>query len=200
MRNVICQCISDVTLRRGMSIIDRQMMNSVTEFLSFDFADPVPYRFNRSLRIHLGDIISPRCLLTVSDISASLSNAIQVTLGWFTFEPLKGPVVLFDCTFTSFGKPWFIETFLYCRSLRNSLLCNVLQDGSEQRHGIISIRNGRLVQTGAAQMLKLCPICLRQLSSLNPFKRRWTTILPKKWKVVTTTRIRTNSPGEIKIK
>ena len=43
--------------------------------------------------------------LTVSDISASLSpsNAIgiQVTLGWFMFEPLKGPVALFDCIFAN---------------------------------------------------------------------------------------------------
>ena len=96
------------------------------------------------------DIISPICFLTVSDISVSLipSNAIgiHVTLGWFMFESLKGPVVLFDFIFTSVGKPWFI--------------CNVLQYGSEQRHGIISIRNGTLVQTDAAQMLKLFPICL----------------------------------------
>ena len=114
MRKAICQCISNITI----SITDRQMMNSVTGFLSFDLADPIPYRFNRYLRIHLGNIISPKCLHTVSDISASLSpsNAIsiQVTLGWFTFEPLKGPVALFDCIFSSVGKPWFIETF-QCR-------------------------------------------------------------------------------------
>ena len=86
--------ISNVTMRRDISIIDRQMMNSVTGFLSLDFADPIPYKFNRCLRIHLGDIISPRCFLTVSDISVRPSNVIdiQVTLGWFTFEPLKGPV------------------------------------------------------------------------------------------------------------
>ena len=102
----------------------------------------------------LGDIISPRCFLTVSDISASLSpsNAIdiQVTIGWLTFEPLKGPVALFDCILANVRKPWFIETFSYCRSLRNSFFCNVLQDGSEERHGIISICNGRLLQTSAA--------------------------------------------------
>ena len=88
MRNVIYHCISNVTMRCGISITDRQMMNSVTEFLSFDFTDPIPYRFNRCLKIHHGVIISPRCLLAVSDISASLSprNAIgiQLTLGWFT--------------------------------------------------------------------------------------------------------------------
>ena len=119
------------------------MVNSVTCIFSFDFTDPIPNRFNQCLRIHLGDIISPRCFLTVSDISASLSpsNAIsiQVTLGWFTFEPLKGPIALFDCIFANGRKPWFIETFWYCRSLRNSFLCNDLQDGSKQRHGIISI-------------------------------------------------------------
>ena len=124
MRNVICQCISNVTMRHDISVIDRQMVNSVTCIFSFDFTDPIPNRFNRCLRIHLGDIISLRCFLTVLDISASLSpsNAIgiQVTLGWFTFEPLKGPVALFDCMFANVRKPWFIETFWYCRSLRNS--------------------------------------------------------------------------------
>ena len=62
------------------------------------FADTVPYRFNRWLRIHLGDIISPRCFLTESDISASLSpsNAIgiQVTLGWLTFVPIESHVAI----------------------------------------------------------------------------------------------------------
>ena len=148
------------------------MVNSVTCIFSFDFTDPIPNRFNRCLRIHLGDIISPRCFLTVSDISANLSpsNAIgmQVTLGWFTFEPLNGPVALFDGIFANVRKPWFIETFWYCRSLRNSFFCNVLQDGSEERHGIISICNGRLLQTSAAKMLELIPVCLRQLPSLNP--------------------------------
>ena len=102
-------------------------------------------------------------------MSLSPSNAIdiQVTLGWFTFEPLKGPVALFDCIFANIRKPWFIETFWYCRSLRNSFFCNVLQDGSEERHGIISICNGRLLQTSAAEMLELI-LCLRQLPSLNP--------------------------------
>ena len=109
MGKVICQCISNVTMRRDISIIDRQMMNSVTGFFSLDFADHIPYRSNRRLRIHLGDIISPRCIFTVSDISASLSlsNAIgiQVTLGWLTFEPLEGPVSVFDCIFTCVRKP-----------------------------------------------------------------------------------------------
>ena len=65
-------------------------MNSITGFLSLDFVDPMPYRFNRCLTIHLGDINSPKCFLTVSDISASLhhNNAIGIQLirGWFTFE------------------------------------------------------------------------------------------------------------------
>ena len=43
MRNVICQCIINVTVRRNISIIDRQMMNSVTGFLSIDFVDSIPY-------------------------------------------------------------------------------------------------------------------------------------------------------------
>ena len=51
--------------------------------------------------IQLGDIVSPRCLLTESDISACISPSnvigIQVTLSWFKFEPLKGPVALFGC-------------------------------------------------------------------------------------------------------
>ena len=97
-------------MRDDFPIIDRQIMKDITRFLSFAFANPIPYRFNRYLRIHLGDIVSPRCFLTVSDISASLSpsNAIriQVTLGWFMFESLEGPVGLFDCIFTSIGKPW----------------------------------------------------------------------------------------------
>ena len=154
MREIICQCISYVTTRRDISIIDRQMMYRITGFLSLDFSDPIPHIFDRCLGIQLGDIVYPRCLLTESDISAclSLSNAIgiQVTLGWFTFEPLKGPVALSDCIFADVRKPWFIETFWYCRSLRNSFFCNVLQDGSKQRHGIISICNSRLVQTTAA--------------------------------------------------
>ena len=125
------------------------MVNSVTCIFSFDFTDPIPNRFKRCLGIHLGDIISPKLFRTLSDISASLSpsNAIgiQVTLGWFTFEPLMGPVALFDCIFAHVKKPWFIETFWYCRSLRNSFFCNVLQDWSKKRHGIISICNGRRV-------------------------------------------------------
>ena len=149
-RNVICQCISNVTVRCDISIIERQMANSVTGILSLDFADPIPYK---CLRIHLRDIISPKCFLTVSNISASLSpsNAIdiQVTLDCVTFELLEDPVALFDCIFTNMRKPWFIETFWYCRSLRNSFLCSVLQDGSEQRHGVINILHDRMVQTSA---------------------------------------------------
>ena len=61
---------------------------------------------------------------------------------------------------------------LFHRSLRNSLFCNVLQDGSKQIHGIISICNGRLMQTSAAEMLGFIPICLRQLPSMYPLKRR----------------------------
>ena len=137
-----------------ISITDRQMMYRISGFLSFDFSDPIPHRFDRCLGVQLGDIVSPRCLLTESDISACLSPSnmisIQVTLGWFTFEPLKGPVALFDCIFANVRKLWFIETFWCCRSLRNSFFCNVLQDGSKQRHGVISISNGRLVQTSAA--------------------------------------------------
>ena len=60
-------------------------MNRITGFLSLDFSDPIPYRFDRFLGIQLVDIIPPICLLTESDISACLSpsNAIgiQVTLG-----------------------------------------------------------------------------------------------------------------------
>ena len=140
-------------------------MYRITGFLSIDFSDPIPHKFDRCLGIQLGDIVSPRCLLTESDISACLSlrNAIfiQVILAWFTFEPLKGPVALFDCIFADVRKPWFIEPFCYCRSLRNSFFCNVLQDGTKQRHGIINICNGRLVQTNAAEMLEFIPICLR---------------------------------------
>ena len=115
------------------------MMYRINGFLSLDISDPIPHRFDRCLGIQLGDIVSPRCLLTESHISAclSLSNAIgiQVTLGWFTFEPLKGPLALFDCIFADVRKPWFIETFWYCRSLRNSFFCNVLQDGLNKDMG-----------------------------------------------------------------
>ena len=189
-------------MRRDISIIDRQMKNSVTAFLSLDFADAIPYIFTRCLKINPGDIISPRCFLTLSYISASLglSNAIgiQVTLGRFTFESLENPVSLFDCIFTCVRKLWFIETFWYCRSLRNSLFCNVLQDISEQRYGIISVIHGRLVQTSAAQMPEFMPVCLRQLPCLNPIKRRWSIIIHNNWKVITTTWVRTNFPGYIK--
>ena len=53
-------------------------MNRITGFLSLDFSDPISHRFDRCLGIHIGDIVSPRCLLTESDISACpiLSNAI----------------------------------------------------------------------------------------------------------------------------
>ena len=80
MRNVVCQCISNVTMRCDISVIDKQMMNSVIGSLSFIllllfyfFANPIPYRCNRCLRIHLGNIFSPTYFLTVSDISTSLS-------------------------------------------------------------------------------------------------------------------------------
>ena len=96
-------------------------MNSVTGFLSFDLANPIPYRFNRCLRIHLGDIISPRCFLTVPDISARLSAVntigIQVTLGWFTFELLEDPVALFDCIFTNIRKTMVYSNVLGIVSL-----------------------------------------------------------------------------------
>ena len=106
-------------------------MYRITGFLSLDFTDTIPHRFDRCLGIQLGDIVSPRCLLTGSDISACLSlrNAIGIliTHGWFTLEPLKGPVALFDCIFADVRKPWFIETFWYCRSLRNSFFCNAFK-------------------------------------------------------------------------
>ena len=138
-------------MRFHISITDRQMMYIISGFLSLDFSYPIPHRFDRCLGIQPGDIVYPRCLLTETDISACLSpsNAIgiQVTLGWFTFEPLKGPVALFDCIFGNVRKPWFIKTLWYCRSLRNSFFCNVLQDGRKQRHGIISICNGSVTKT-----------------------------------------------------
>ena len=84
MRKIICQCISYVTMTCDISIIDRQMMYRISGFLSLAFLDPIPHRFDQCLGIQLGDIVSPRCLLTESDISACLSpsNAIsiQVTL------------------------------------------------------------------------------------------------------------------------
>ena len=119
-------------MRWDISIINRHIMNSFTGF-------------NRYLGIHIGDIISPRGFLPVSDISASLSpsNAIgfQATLDWFTFEPLESPVSLFGCIFTNIRKPWFIKTFWHWQSLRDSLVSKVLQDESE--HGIIRIVRGR---------------------------------------------------------
>ena len=191
-------------MRCDISVIDRQMMYRISGFLFFDFSDPIPHIFDRCLGIQLGDIVSPRCLLTESGISACLSpsNAIsiQVTLGWFTFEPLKGPLALFDCIFANVRKPWFIETFWYCRSFRNGFFCNVLQDGSKQRHGIISICNGRLLQTSAAYMLELVPVCPCQLPSLNPFKTRRSIVLQQDGKVVTSARVGTKFLGEVKKK
>ena len=68
-------------------------MYRVTGLLSLDFVDPSPHIFDKCLEIQLGDIVSPRCLLTESDISACLSSSnatgIQITLGWFVFEPLN---------------------------------------------------------------------------------------------------------------
>ena len=91
-------------------------MYIITRLLSLDFSDSIPHAFDRCLIIHLGDIVSLRCILTDSDIYACLSpnNAIgiQITLGWFTFEHLKGPVALCYYIFAYVRKPWFIETFL----------------------------------------------------------------------------------------
>ena len=102
------------------------MKNSISGFLSFDFENPISSKFNGCLIIHFGDIISPRCFLSVSNISAGLSPSnvisIQVTLGWFTFEPLDSPVALFDGIFKNIRNPWFIETFWYCLGLSNSCL------------------------------------------------------------------------------
>ena len=95
-------------------------MNTITGFLSLDFWDPMPHRFDRCYGIQLGDIVPSRCLLTESDISACLSpsNAIgiQVTLGWFTFEPLKGPVVLFDCIFANVRNHGLLKRFVLPKS------------------------------------------------------------------------------------
>ena len=103
------QCISYAMTRRDISVIDTQMMYKITGFLSLDFSDPIPHRYDQCLGIQLGHIVSPRCLLTELNISACLSTSnaigIQVTLGWFTFEPLKSPVVLFDCIFANVRKP-----------------------------------------------------------------------------------------------
>ena len=102
IRKVVFQCISNVTMRRDISIIDRQMMNSFTGFLYFDCVGPILYRFNQ-------------CLLTVWDISPSLSRSnaisIQATPGWFTLELLKSPVALFDCIFTSVGNQCLLKRF-----------------------------------------------------------------------------------------
>ena len=77
-------------------------------YFPYIFSDPILHRFVRCLGIQLADIVSPRCLFTESDISACLSSSnalnMQFTLGWFTFEPLKGPVALFDCIFANVSK------------------------------------------------------------------------------------------------
>ena len=152
MRNIIYQCISYVTMRCDISIIDRQMMYRISGFLSLDFSDPIPHRFDRCLGIQLGDIVSPRCLLTESDISACLSpsNAIsiQVTLGWFTLEPLKAMLRSLIASLQMLEKHGLLKRFGTAEVL-GSFFCNVLQDGSKQRHGIIRIWNGRLLQTSA---------------------------------------------------
>ena len=46
-------------------------------------------------------------------------------------------------------------------------------------------------------MLELVPVCLRQLPSLNPFKRRRSIVLQQDGKVVISTRVGTNFPGEV---
>ena len=46
-------------------------------------------------------------------------------------------------------------------------------------------------------MLELIPVCLRQLPSLNPFKRRTPIVLHQDGKVITSTRVGTNFPGEV---
>ena len=79
MRKVTCQCISNVTMRRDISITDRQMMNSLPGFFFLDFADPIPYRCNSCVRIHLGEIIYPRCFLIVS-LNPTNVIGIQITL------------------------------------------------------------------------------------------------------------------------
>ena len=110
----------------------------------------------------------PRCFLTVSKISASLSRrksiSNQVILSWFKFEFLEGHAAL-----------WF--QFCKMQSVNHGLLKHaILQDGSEQRYGSISISNGRFMFL----------TCLRQLPSLNPFKK-WSIILQNNRKVFTTT-------------
>ena len=152
---------------------------------------------NSSWRHNSSNVFS-YCVGYLWSLSPSNAIGIQVIHGWFTFKPL--PAVLFDCIFANVRKPWFIETFWYCRSLRNSFFCNVLQDGSKQRHGIISICNGRLVQTNAAEMLKLIPVCLRQLPSLNPLKRRRYIVFQQDGIVATAIRVGTYFPGEFEKK
>ena len=49
-------------------------------------------------------------------------------------------------------------------------------------------------------MLKLIPVCLCQLPSLNPFKTKRSIVLQQDGKVVTSTRVMTNLPGEIEKK
>ena len=172
-------------------------MYIITGFLYLDFSDAIPHRFDRCLGIQLGDIFSPRCLRTESDIYAclSLSNAIgiQVTHGWFTFEPLMGPVALFDCIIADVRKPWFIETIWYCRSLRHSFFCNVLQDGSKQRHGITSICNGRKGADDCCIDAGIRPNLPLSASIFVPLRRY--IVLQEDGKVVTSTSVGSNSPG-----
>ena len=99
------------------------MVNSVTGILFFDFADLIPHR---CLRIHLGDIISPRRFLTVSDILKSLSpsNAISIRVRPWKVRPWV------------FRLPWV-------ESLLRSLI-NVLQ---------VSANHGLLKRFGTADVL-----------------------------------------------
>ena len=73
------------------------------------------------------------------DVNPSNVIGSQVILGWFTFEPLDGPVSLFDCIFTCFGKPWFSETFWYCRSLRKCLSVRTNIELGPAPHGILDL-------------------------------------------------------------
>ena len=180
MRKIIWQCISYVTMRCDISMIDRQMMNRITGFLSLDFSDPIPHRFDRCMGIQHGDIVSPRCLLTESDISACLSPTkaigIQVTLGWFTCEPFKGPVALFDCIF------------------ENAEVLGIVSSAMS-----FKLEVNKDMGSSASAMVDWCRRVLHRCWNCSQFalvKQMWSTILQTNWKVVTTTRIRTNSPGE----
>ena len=175
------------------------MVKSVTCILSFDFTDHTPNKLIRCLRIHLGDIISPRCFLTVTDISArlSLSSAIciQDTLGWFTFEPLKGPVALFGCIFANVRKLWFIETFWYCRSLK--------QCPSRWKYTKTRDHQHLQWQVGADECCRdagIDPNLPSSASIFEPFKRRRSIILQQDAKAVISTRVGTTFPGEVEKK